>query len=58
MNRIRSKRKQVGISIKDMSVYLDLPWFIYLYFELRIIDMPLCFYTEVCRMLEIDLERI
>lgn len=58
MNRIRSKRKQAGLSVKDMSAYLDLPWFIYLYFELRIEDMPLCFYTEICRMLDIDLERV
>ncbi len=58
MNRIRSKRKQAGISIKDISESLGLPWLIYLYFESRIKEMPLRYYAEVCYLLEIDLDRI
>ena len=58
MNRIRSKRKQAGISIKDISESLGLPWLIYLYFESRIKEMPLRYYVEVCYLLEIDLDRI
>ncbi len=51
MNSLKSKRKQLGLTSHDVATELDLPWLLYVYYELRINKMPLHVYIDLYQLL-------
>ena len=54
--RIKSVRKQKGISIKQMSQLLDISSFKYWYLELHVDKMECAIFIRICHLLGINIE--
>lgn len=56
MNIVRKTRKKQGIGIREIAEYLNLPVFVYLYYEdfCGVVNMHYDVLIDLCRRLNID----